>query len=357
MVEQKTYVPREAVTNTARIEVIEPPPTEPIEHEFWVRKVDGDGNLLSGALIALVPDHNHHQEESVIAHEKHTVNGYAEFTVTEGYYILSEKQAPAGYNATDDRYHICVTSDGVFVYTPGTNHFEQYEMITFINRLIPTLELDDHFAFMQGYPEGTFGPQRNMTRAEAVVMFSRIITEKMHETTDYYRSYYYPDVLQGDWFANQVCFMYSKGVLADYSRDGLFRPDDPVTRAEFATLAAHFANLEIVTTNKFSDVPASHWAVKYINSAEAKGWINGYPDGTFKPEDYINRAEVVTLVGRMLNRQGDRPFLVANAGSLPKQYSDLTTDHWAYLAIMEASIAHDYERDSAGIEFWTAFRY
>ena len=148
--------------------------------------------------------------------------------------------------------------------------------------------------------------------------------------------------------------MYSKGVLADYSRDGKFRPNEPVTRAEFATLAAHFDNLTLTGTNIFSDVSSSHWAVKYINSAAAKGWITGYPDGTFKPESNITRAEVVTLVGRMLERNADSAYLVANASTLPRKYSDLSSGHWAYLAIMEASISHDYTKDSAGDEHWTA---
>jgi len=177
----------------------------------------------------------------------------------------------------------------------------------------------------------------------------------MNETTNYYKSEYYPDVRQTDWFANQVCFMHWKGVLVDYSRDGRFRPNEPVTRAEFAALAAHFDNLTLTSTNAFSDVSASHWAVKYVNSAAAKGWINGYDDGTFRPEANITRAEVVTLVGRMLDRFGDGAFLAANASSLPRTYSDFTTIHWAYLAIMEASIGHDYTRDGDGKEHWTAF--
>ena len=146
--------------------------------------------------------------------------------------------------------------------------------------------------------------------------------------------------------------MCDQGVLADYSRDERFRPNDPVTRAEFATLAAHFDDLVLTDTNKFTDVPDSHWAVKYINSAVAKGWIVGYPGDTFKPEAYITRAEVVTLVNRMLDRNADNAYLTANSSSLPRAYSDLTTGYWAYLAIMEASTGHDYTKDGTG-EFWS----
>jgi len=349
MVEQKTYVDREAVSDPARIEV-----TASGGPNLQVRKVDEEGKPLSGAIITLVPDSNHPQDPSVKAYEETTVNGDAGFSVTEGYYILSEKQAPAGYNATDDKYYINVNPDGVFIYTPGTNHFAPYTTVTFVNKPIPGLNKVDHFAFMQGYPGGTFGPARNMTRAEAVVMFSRLLTETMNETANYYKSEYYPDVKSTDWFGNQVCFMHWKGVLADYSRDGRFRPNEPVTRAEFATLAAHFDHLSLSDANAFSDVAPGHWAVKYINSAAAKGWITGYPEGTFKPEANINRAEVVTLVGRMLERNADNAFLTANAGKLPRTYSDITSGYWAYLAIMESSIGHDYTKDSAGNETWTA---
>jgi len=350
MVEQKTYVPREAVTDTARIEVLALAPGGG-EHEFQVKKVDEEGKPLSGAVITLVPNSDHQQEPSVKPHEQTTANGTANFSVTEGYYILSEKQAPAGYNATDDKYYINVNPDGVFIYTPGTNHFAPYATVTFVNKPIPGLNKTEHFQFMQGYPNGTFGPNNNMTRAEAVVMFSRLLTKTMSETGNY-RNDYYPDVKAVNWFSNQVGYMQGLGVLADFSHDGRFRPNEFVTRAEFATLAAHFDNLALTNTNIFSDVPAGHWAVKYINSAASKGWITGYPDGTFKPEANITRAEVVTLVGRILERKADQAYLTANANSLPRKYSDVAGS-WAYLAIMEASIGHDYVKDSVGEESWT----
>ena len=350
-------IPKETVTATARIEVIdhnipEPEGLEPNNptSSFTVRKVDEDGNPLSGAVLALVPNENYPQDSSVISYEKTTVNGNAEFAVTPGQYVLHEKQAPAGYNATDDKHYITVTSDGVFLNINSL--LTHYETVTFVNKRIPALDKENHIAFIQGYPEGTFMQGRNMTRAEAVVMFSRLLSKSMNMTIDH-RNNYYPDVAPTAWYANQVGYMQSLGVLADYSRDARFRPDDPVTRAEFATLAAHFDNLILTETNSFSDVTAGHWAVKYINSAAAKGWITGYPDGTFRPEANITRAEVVTLVGRMLDRTADSVYLATNTSSLPKSYSDLATDFWAYHAIMEASIGHDYVRVSGG-EQWTS---
>jgi hypothetical protein len=326
---------------------------ESATHDFTVKKTDEKGTALAGATIRV----EGLTEDGVPrVHDVKTDNkGEAKFTVEIGTYELSEYAAPQGYNATDDTYKIVVTAEGVFI-QKSANDVVKYATVTFVNKEIPTLNKKDHFAYMQGYPEGDFRPTKNMTRAEAVVMFSRLLTKNMNESTNYYKSEYYPDVASAKWYANQVCYMHSLGVLADYSRNGNFRPDEPVTRAEFATLATHFDNLTLTSTNDFSDVPANHWAVKYINSAAAKGWIIGYEEGgvkTFKPEANITRAEVVTLVNRMLERTADSSYLAANLSSLPRTYTDIATGYWGYLAIMEASTGHDYTKDGDG-EHWTA---
>jgi hypothetical protein len=190
-----------------------------------------------------------------------------------------------------------------------------------------------------------------MTRAEAVVMFSRLLNESMDLDTDYINNYY-PDVPANEWYANQVCYMQRLGVLAFYSRDERFRPDEPVTRAEFATLAAHFDNLALTDANRFSDVADGYWAVKFINSAAAKGWIIGYENGTFMPEANITRAEVVTLVNRILERSADKIYLEANSANLPRRYTDVANGDWAYLMIYEASLGHDFIKENSG-ESWT----
>ena len=337
---------------------IPPEINKPSSENFTVKKVDENGAPLAGAIIRVegLTDAGAPLVLDVTTNSA----GEAVFTVENGTYVLSEYVAPTGYNATDLTYDISVTEDGVFTKT-SSNTLVAYSQVVYVNKKIPELIKDDHnFPYMQGYPDNTFRPARNMSRAEAVVMFSRLQTEIMELDVDY-RTNCYPDVDvtqpwrgtdTAPWYANQVCFMYTKGVLADYSRGGNFRPDEPVTRAEFATLAAHFDNLVLTDTNAFPDVPSSHWAVKYINSAAARGWIAGYPDGTFKPEAYITRAEVVTLVNRMLERKGDADYLNANANSLPRTYTDLPLSHWAYLDIMEASLGHNYKRVGAD-EQWT----
>lgn len=344
---QPEILPAVAASAPAKIEVVATNDDRRIE----VKKVDEEGFPLADALIALTPENDYRDgnfSNSIFASTDK--DGMAYFPIpADGEYIISESRAPEGYNATDVIYFILVSPNGVFLTIPTRT--VEYKMVTFINKKIPTLNRDDHFAFMQGYPDVTFRQEKNMTRAEAVVMFSRLLTETMDVDTDY-RNDYYPDFPDTAWFANQVGFMQSKGVLADYSRDENFRPNDPVTRAEFATLAAHFDNLTLSDENNFTDVADSYWASKYINSSAAKGWIKGYPDGTFRPEANITRAEVVTLVGRMLDRAADKEYLKTNKSILPRIYTDLPENHWAYLAIMEASTGHDYTKDGDG-EHWT----
>ena len=321
-------------------------------HGFTVKKTDENGASLAGATIRVegLTDSGIPRVYNVTTNNK----GEAAFTVEYGTYELSEYAAPNGYNATDERYALVVNAIGVYI-QKGSGGLVPYdaEQVVFVDKKIPKLNKDDHFAYMQGYPEGTFRQEANMSRAEAVVMFSRLLVENMDLKTNYYKSEYYPDVPVTEWYANQVCFMHMKAVLGDYSRDGRFRPDEPVTRAEFATLAAHFDNLTFTDSNKFTDVADNHWAVKYINSAAAKGWIVGYPDDTFKPEAYITRAEVVALVNRIIERKADTTYVTANVKTLPRSYSDLASSHWAYWDIMEASIGHDYIKDDSG-ENWTA---
>jgi hypothetical protein len=134
------------------------------------------------------------------------------------------------------------------------------------------------------------------------------------------------------------------GIIKGYP-DGSFRPEAPITRAEFASIATRFDSLVTGKPNIFSDVPETHWARECISFAAAKGWIGDCPDGTFKPQNYITRAEVVTLVNRMLERNCDKSYVRINSDSL-RQYVDLAPDYWAYYDILETSNGHNYEKIS-----------
>jgi hypothetical protein len=196
----------------------EPAPAPDAEHSFVANKVDGDGKPLAGAVLALDPAPMPGAGSSSGAAAKSyeatsTAGGVAAFTVEPGFYVLSEKQAPAGFNATDEKHYIFVDADGIQLYDPITNQGSPYAPVTFVNKPIPALDKDNHFAYMQGYPAGDFRPEANMTRAEAVVMFSRLLIKGM-DAAGNHRNNYYPDVQAADWFSNQVGFMQAQGVLA-----------------------------------------------------------------------------------------------------------------------------------------------
>ncbi|GBF75543.1 hypothetical protein PA598K_03960 [Paenibacillus sp. 598K] len=215
----------------------------------------------------------------------------------------------------------------------------------------PALDKDNHFAYMQGYPDLTFGPQKNMTRAEVTVMFARLLVEKMDVDRRYPSRF--TDVESTRWYADAIGYMEQYGIITGYA-DGTFKPDAQITRAEFAAIASRFDKLVAGESGMFSDVPADYWATEYISSAAAKGWIQGYPDGTFKPGNAISRAEVVSLVNRMLERVADKGYVDSHTATL-NQYTDLIKTHWAYYDIMEATNSHDYEK-SEGSETWISHK-
>ena len=208
----------------------------------------------------------------------------------------------------------------------------------------PALNIDDHYAYMKGYPDKTFGPDKPMTRAEVTMMFARLLKERPEKGRKYIMPY--KDIYENDWYAYAVTFMSEKKLVSGYP-DGTFKPNAPITRAEFASIASRFDSLVDKADLKFSDVSKNHWAYKVICSAEAKGWISGYPDGTFKPEKNITRAEVVSSTNRILNRYADLDFAKTHVQELAPMI-DMNDSHWAYGPVVEAMNGHDYKRLSDG---------
>ena len=219
---------------------------------------------------------------------------------------------------------------------------------------VPTgLNGDDHFAYIVGYPDGNVKPGGNITRAEVATIFFRLLTEDVR-TANSTQSNSLSDVSRGQWFNHAISTLSSMGIVKG-NPDGTFDPDAPITRAEFAAIAARFDDKNTNNTSNFSDI-ASHWAKDEIGVAANKGWINGYPDSTFRPDQYITRAEAMTLVNRVLNR-------------LPEKSEDLLDDMikwpdnadasvWYYLAVQEATNSHDYsdKSDADKYEKWTKIR-
>ena len=219
---------------------------------------------------------------------------------------------------------------------------------------VPTgLNGDDHFAYIVGYPNGNVEPNGNITRAEVATIFFRLLTEEVR-TANSTQSNSLSDVTRGQWFNHAVSTLSSMGIVKGHN-DGTFVPNAPITRAEFAAIAARFDDKNTDTSSKFTDI-ASHWAKNEIGIAANKGWINGYPDGTFRPNQYITRAEAMTLVNRVLNRLPENSSDLLD--SMIKWPDNSDASAWYYLAVQEATNSHAYSDKSKDDKYekWTTIR-
>ena len=219
---------------------------------------------------------------------------------------------------------------------------------------VPTgLNGDDHFAYIVGYPNGNVEPNGNITRAEVATIFFRLLTEEVR-TANSTQSNSLSDVTRGQWFNHAVSTLSSMGIVKGHN-DGTFAPNAPITRAEFAAIAARFDDKNTDTSSKFTDI-ASHWAKNEIGIAANKGWINGYPDGTFRPNQYITRAEAMMLVNRVLNRLPENSSDLLD--SMIKWPDNSDASAWYYLAVQEATNSHAYSDKSKDDKYekWTTIR-
>ena len=207
------------------------------------------------------------------------------------------------------------------------------------------LNKEDHYQYLIGYEDDSFKPENNMTREEVTVMFSRLLKNPPVKGQVY--AYNFPDVDQSRWSVTAISYMNKLGIVKGYP-DGDFKPEASITRAEFAAMAARFADLQ-EGDKTFSDLDSSHWAYDVVSKAASAGWISGYPDGTFKADNPITRAEVVTITNKMLNRKADQDFVDRNLDKL-LSFIDLNKDYWAYYPIVEATNGHDYIRSSNKVD-------
>ena len=200
-----------------------------------------------------------------------------------------------------------------------------------------------HGAYIVGYGDGTFGPERNMTRSEAAAIFARLLADKNGDTITTAAKTKFTDIPANAWYSGYVRYLSNYDVV--YGRgEGIFAPNDAITRAEFTAFAVRFfeayGDAEIMEQYaSFSDVSAGYWAAEYIKDAAARGWIKGYGDGTFRADRYITRAEVVAIVNRLLGRRADEAYIDANTRRL-NTFSDMDEGHWAYYDVMEAANTH-----------------
>ena len=214
------------------------------------------------------------------------------------------------------------------------------------------LNTTDHFAYIVGYGNGEVRPQNNITRAEVATIFFRLLTDDVRDE-NLTKTNRYSDVAATSWYNTAVSTLSSMGIITGYP-DGTFRPNAAITRAEFAAIAARFDNDGDKTAAKFSDI-AIHWAKDEISIAYNNGWITGYPDGTFGPQRDITRAETMTLVNRVLNRQPEtEDDLLPN---MTVWTDNANPKAWYYLAVQEATNSHYYEfKTNSQYEKWTELR-
>ncbi|MFR8430282.1 S-layer homology domain-containing protein [Evtepia sp.] len=214
----------------------------------------------------------------------------------------------------------------------------------------PELNTEDHYAYIVGYEDGSVQPEGDITRAEVATIFFRLLTDESRDefwsqTNDY------TDVPADAWYNNAVSTLSNAGIIDGYE-DGTFKPDGNITRAEFATIAVRFFEATYDGGDLFSDI-AGHWAQDYINEAANAGIVDGYPDGTFRPQQYITRAEAMTMVNRTIDRHPDADHLLEDMITWP----DNPETAWYYEQVQEATNSHEYtmntDDEQNPYEIWT----
>lgn len=206
---------------------------------------------------------------------------------------------------------------------------------------------DDHFAYVIGYPDGKVHPEGNISRAETATIFFRLLKSDIRDgnlTADNDFS----DVSDGQWHNKAVSTMAKLGIVKGRRADR-FDPDASITRAEFAAICARFNTKPVENSSSFSDI-SGHWAENEIERAAAFGWISGYPDGTFRPDARITRAEAMTMINRVLCRM---PQSKSDLLDSMVTWPDNKPSDWHYLAVQEATNSHDFNRQGEVGESWT----
>ena len=217
------------------------------------------------------------------------------------------------------------------------------------------VESEYHGAYVVGYTDGTFGPDRDMTRSEAATIFARLLAQRNGERITAPTKTTFPDVPVNAWYAGYVSYLARYGIAVGYT-DGLFHGDEPITRAEFTAMAVRFFDTYgdgdpaiMEEYSGFWDVSPGHWAAGYIADAARYGWVVGYGDGTFHADDEITRAEVVTIVNRLLGREADQEYIADHPRGLVL-FPDVSKSYWAYYDILEAANGHTASMQDA--ETW-----
>lgn len=369
---------------TARFDI---PQVQGYLADVTIQKATGSGAPLSDATFALTDADG--KTRTAVSDE----TGAVKFEkIPSGYaYTLTETAAPAGYDRSEASYAVQVRygavsfgEDGAPTLTVvntatggsnggdngggnnsnhGNNNNNTVNIEDEQTPLAAALDSDDHFAYIIGYPvdyrtgEKTedktlwpVRPEQNIDRQEVATIFFRLLTSDSR-IENWSQTNSFPDVAASRWSNNAISTMTNAGILNGYE-DGTFRPEQAITRAEFAAIAARFDSSLYVGEHQFSDI-GGHWAAEYIDRAAQKGWVNGYPDGTFRPDQPITRAEAMTLINAVLGRRTHAENMLNEMNHWP----DNAPDAWYYEAVQEATNGHDYERENpTAYETWTAMQ-
>lgn len=267
---------------------------------------------------------------------------------TDVEYDKTEYESRFGFYDTKEIQWLEGTSNFSFTNTyTGIDDYYPIIIPAIINKDTGMLNKTDHFAYVIGYPDGTVHPNGQITRAEVATIFFRLLRDEVRDGA-FTTSNSYSDVAYGKWYNNPISTMSALGIITGYP-DGTFKPNKPITRAEFAAIAARFDETQSGKSATFSDV-IGHWAAKEIGIAYYNDWIKGYPDGTFKPDQNITRAEAMTLINRVLERKPESPAdLLTN---MNKWTDNMDTSKWYYLDVQEATNSHGYTRKTFNYELW-----
>ena len=322
------------------------------EYRLAFKVVNGEWNKGGSAdIVVYVPFKDYKTGETL----KYVVVPYTSIPAVgekpnSGYRAGSWDTTPVA-NAT-------VEKDTVFTYTyarrsssGGGGGGSRKPTVTIPDDVPTGLNGDDHYAYIVGYPDSTVRPQDGITRAEVATIFFRLLTDETRNANST-KTNSYSDVAAGAWYNHAVSTLSAMGIVKGDSQ-GKFNPNAPITRAEFAAIAARFDDKANTTAVDFSDI-ASHWAKDEINAAANNGWINGYTDGTFRPNNKITRAEAMTLVNRVLKRLPETAEDLHN--DMIKWSDNSDTSAWYYLAVQEATNSHYYDIKENKHEKWSKLR-
>lgn len=245
-----------------------------------------------------------------------------------------------------------VPSDAVIKNAKGEDVTKNYA-IKYVNGTLTMLEVlnkEDHFNYIIGTPEGLSLPTANVTRAEVATIFFRLMTDDARAKFDSLDNSF-SDVAKGKWYNRAISTLANAGIIKG-DPAGTYRPGDPITRAEMAAIIARFGDFK-EGGKTFNDI-SGHWAQKYIELAASNGWINGNPDGTFKPNNYITRAETVAMINRVLDRQTKDVSDLLPVSQMTNWSDNMDTAKWYYRDMQEATNNHKAERVGNSIyEKWT----